>query len=89
MLMISWRQVPEGGRILLAEGRVSGRWTEELRTACDRALAANGGLALDLGGVTFVDADGASVLRALARSGGVTLVHPSPYVAEVLKGGQL
>jgi anti-anti-sigma regulatory factor len=86
MLRISWRETPEGGRILLAEGRISGRWIEELQGACDRAVAETGGLALDVAGVTFVDPDGARVLRGLARAGGVTFVHASAYVAEILKG---
>ncbi|HSD29138.1 MAG TPA: hypothetical protein VLL75_17690 [Vicinamibacteria bacterium] len=85
MLRISWQTTPERGRILLAEGRISGRWIQELQGACERALAEDGGLALDVAGVTFVDPDGARVLRVLARAGGVTLLHASAYLAEVLK----
>lgn len=85
MLRISWRATQEGSRILLAEGRVSGRWIQELQGACDKALAEDGGLALDVAGVTFVDPEGARTLRALARAGGVTLLHASAYLAEVLK----
>lgn len=67
------------GRILKLEGRIAGRWAEELRAASAR------GDTLDLSWVTFVDPQGAAVLAALARDG-VRLVKVPPFVATLLGG---
>jgi hypothetical protein len=70
---------------LRAEGQVSGRWVEELVAACERALETSGRVALDLAGVTFVDAHGTAALRTLRQKAGVGIVRASAYVAEVLR----
>ncbi|MEW6321620.1 MAG: hypothetical protein AB1635_11110 [Acidobacteriota bacterium] len=69
---------PEGTALKL-EGRVTGRWADELRAASE------GRAALDLGWVTFVDRHGASVLSELSRQG-VRLLHVPRSVAALLDG---
>jgi len=70
---------------LRVEGRMTGRWVEELRSSCEvQALSDGIRLSLDLAEVSFVDAGGIELLKAL-RSRCVTLLSPSPYVAEQLK----
>lgn len=71
---------------LRVEGRVTDRWVEELRSTCD--LHAPDGmirLTLDLANVSFVDAAGIELLKQL-RIHCVTLLSPSSFVAEQLKG---
>lgn len=74
----------EGVR-LRVEGRLTGRWVEELRRTCD-LHAINGGirLILDLEDVSFADAEGIKLLKEL-RVRWVTLFNPSSLVAEQLK----
>ncbi len=71
---------------LRVEGRVTGRWVEELRRSCDlQALSDGIRLTLDLGDVSFVDPVGIELLKEL-RCRCVTLLSPSPFVIEQLKG---
>ena len=71
---------------LRVEGRVTDRWVEELRRSCDVHAPYDGiRLTLDLADVSFVDAAGIELLKEL-RSRCVTLLSPSPFVAEQLKG---
>ena len=71
---------------LRVEGRVTDRWVEELRRSCDvHALYDGIRLTLDLADVSFVDTAGIEFLKKL-RSRCVTLLRPSPFVAEQLKG---
>ena len=67
------------------EGRLTGRWVEELRRTC-QLHAINGGvqLVLDLADVSFADAEGIKLLKEL-RIRWVTLFNPSSLVAEQLK----
>jgi hypothetical protein len=70
---------------LRAEGRVTDRWVEELRRTCDlHALGDGIRLTIDLADVSFVDAAGMELLKQL-RIRCVTLLRPSPFVAEQLK----
>ena len=70
---------------LRVEGRVAGRWVEELRTSCDlHGLCDEVRLTLDLSEVAHVDAAGIDLLKEL-KSRCVTLLSPSPFVAEQLK----
>jgi anti-anti-sigma regulatory factor len=70
---------------LRAEGRVTGRWVEELRSSCElQALSDGIRLTLDLAEVSFVDAAGIRLLKEL-RSRCVTLLSLSPLVTEQLK----
>jgi anti-anti-sigma regulatory factor len=72
---------------LRVEGRVTSRWVEELRISCDaHALSEGIRLTLDLADVSFVDAAGIEFLKEL-RARCVTLLSPSPFVAEQLKAG--
>jgi hypothetical protein len=70
---------------LRVEGRVTGRWVEELRSSCDvHALGDGIRLTLDLADVSFVDPAGIELLKEL-RGRCVTLLSPSPFVAAQLK----
>jgi anti-anti-sigma regulatory factor len=70
---------------LRVEGRVTARWVEELRISCDAHALSDGiRLILDLADVSFVDAAGIEFLKEL-RARCVTLLSPSPFVAEQLK----
>ena len=69
------------------EGKVIGPWVEEVRRACDRALARGAALTLDLTDVSFVDRDGAGLLRSLGRRGAM-LLNGSVFVDEQLKTGE-
>ncbi len=52
------------------EGRLAGPWVAELDRCWRTTRAAGAGpLVVDLSGVTFVDADGQALLRAMARAG--------------------
>jgi anti-anti-sigma regulatory factor len=71
---------------LRVEGRVTGDWVEELRRACDMHALYDGiRLSLDLADVSFVDAAGIELFKEL-RGRCVTLLSPSPFVVEQLKG---
>jgi hypothetical protein len=69
---------------LRVEGKVTGRWVEELRTACEMQALDDGiRLTLDLADVSFADAEGFELLREL-KTGGVILLGPSSFLAERL-----
>ena len=70
---------------LRLEGSIAGPWVAELRAACKAVMAEGRGLKLDLGDVSFVDADGVALLGGL-QSRGVSLIECSPFVEEQLKG---
>ena len=70
---------------LRVEGRLTGRWVEELRRTCDLHAPGDGiRLTLDLADVSFADAAGLELLKEL-RIRLVTLLSPSSLVAEQLK----
>jgi anti-anti-sigma regulatory factor len=70
---------------LRVEGRVAAGWVEELRKSCEvHALSDGIRLTLDLADVSFVDSSGIEFLKQL-RVRCVTLLNPSPFVAEQLK----
>ncbi len=70
---------------LRVEGRLMGRWVEELRRACDlHALNDGVRLTLDLADVSFADAAGIELLKGL-RMRMVSLLNPSSLVTEQLK----
>lgn len=74
--------------MLRLEGQVRGPWVEELRRACDQVLGKNGhggnGLVLDLADVSFIDADGVTLIRELTARR-VVVTNCSPFVVEQLK----
>jgi len=82
MLRIDER-IREDGRLRL-EGRIVGPWTDEVRAACERALATSADVTLDLAGVDFVDRPAASLLLEL-RARGARLVNASPFLTELLR----
>jgi hypothetical protein len=70
---------------LRVEGRLTGRWVDELRTTCDLQGLGDGiRLTLDLSDVSFADAAGIELLKEL-RNSRITLFSPSSLVAEQLK----
>ena len=70
---------------LRVEGRLMGRWVEELRRTCDLQGLSDGiRLILDLVDVSFADAAGIELLKEL-RARSVTLLNLSSLVAEQLK----
>jgi anti-anti-sigma regulatory factor len=70
---------------LRVEGRLTGRWVEELRRTCDLQGLSDGiRLTLDLSDVSFADAAGIELLKEL-RIGQITLLSTSSLVAEQLK----
>jgi anti-anti-sigma regulatory factor len=70
---------------LRVEGRLTGRWVEELRSTCElHALSDGVRLTLDLADISFADAAGIELLKEL-RIRLVTLLNPSSLVAEQLK----
>jgi anti-anti-sigma regulatory factor len=76
----------EGVDTLKVEGRLAGQWVEELARAAASARAAAPRVVLDLAQVTFVDADGIVLLRAL-RDGGVALTDCSSFVSRLIDDG--
>jgi hypothetical protein len=72
---------------LRVEGRITGPWVEELRTACSvHTFPDDVQLSLELTDISFADTAGIALLREL-RSRGVGLIRPTPFLAERLKDG--
>ena len=72
---------------LRVEGRITGPWVEELRTACNmHTFAGEVQLSLELADISFADAAGIALLREL-RNRGVGLMGATPFLAEQLKDG--
>ena len=70
--------------VLRLDGQVTDRWLDVLRKSCDGALNAGGRLTLDLGNVSFADADGIALLRSLVDRE-VHLLNASPFLAQQLR----
>ena len=80
--MLKITRVSDDGReSLRVEGKLLGPWVEELAQAC---AAPAEGLRLDLSAVTFVDDDGAALLRRLLERGAVVSAC-SGYIAALLR----
>lgn len=84
MLRITSTRSGTTGR-LKVEGRLAGEWVGELSKAAAAAEAAASHVVVDLADVTFVDADGASLLRTL-RGRGVSLADCSLFVTGLIDG---
>ena len=70
---------------LRVEGRITGPWVEELRTACNvHTFPGDVELSLQLTDISFADAAGIALLREL-RDRGVSLVGTTPFLTEQLK----
>jgi ABC-type transporter Mla MlaB component len=76
-------RITEREGYLLLEGRIAERWVPELERAASSCLRQNPTLALDLSGVSYVDAAGAELLSRLVERR-VALRGHSGFVAELL-----
>jgi hypothetical protein len=89
MLRITVVESSRSAVSLRVEGRITGPWVEELRTACDVHTSPDEvQLSLELADVSFVDGPGIALLKEL-RTRGVGLLRATPYLAEQLNGGAL
>ena len=70
---------------LRLEGQVEGPWVEVLRRTWAEAIGrdGHGEVVVDLGGVSFANAEGRNLLLAM-RKRGVKLIKPSGFMSEVL-----
>ena len=84
MLKISDTQTSEGNVVLKLEGRIVGPWVGELERASERILDAGRSLKLDLVDVSYVDREGAALLRKFKRRR-IVLEGCSPFLTEELK----
>lgn len=87
MLRISRESTMDARVTVRLEGEIKGRWVEELRRECDRALTDAGRgvqLEVDLAGVSSIDAAGVTLFRELG-AGSLVLKNCSPYLEELLK----
>jgi hypothetical protein len=73
----------DSGRTFKLEGKLLGPWVNELRRICMQSLDRLEQVGLDLTAVTFVNAAGAELLRALIRRG-IIITQCSAFVAELL-----
>jgi anti-sigma B factor antagonist len=93
-LTIDKEQSPDGSLIRVV-GEVDLYSSPELRKAILKAVpSAEGGLAIDLAGVTYIDSSGVATLVEGLRSArehgtGFALVSPSPAVMQVLELARL
>jgi hypothetical protein len=72
---------------LRVEGRITGPWVEELRTACNvHTFPDEVQLSLDLADISFADAEGIALLGEL-RARGVGLNRTTPLLSEQLNEG--
>jgi ABC-type transporter Mla MlaB component len=72
---------------LRVEGRITGPWVEELRTACDvHTFPDDVQLSLELADISFADAAGIALLREL-RNTGVGFIRTAPFLSVQLKDG--
>ena len=84
MLKILQAEKANRGFTLELEARVGGPWVHELQSVCESLLKEGRVLKLDLAGVSYVNADGVSVLMSF-KSRGVTLNNCSQFVEQQLK----
>lgn len=83
MLKIDLATSDDGAPVLKLAGRVIGAWVAALAHECDRVLQCEQRLVVDLAAVSFVDREGAELLRSLAGAN-VRLLRCSPLVAAQL-----
>lgn len=80
-------KITQSGECLRLEGRVAGPWVGEVQKAVDAQRPSGRALTLDLSGVTFVNDEGAQLLRSLTAKG-IEMTGTSRFVAAVLGGAQ-
>ncbi len=91
--MLRITQVEDDGMrvTLLLEGRVAGPWTTVLDRECRGLLARGVNVMLDFQGVSSVDEQGFTILRALPAAGGdgwgVTVTNETAFVQHRMAGG--
>jgi anti-anti-sigma regulatory factor len=78
-------KITKSGESLRLEGRIAGPWVGEVRKAVEDERPGDRRLTLDLSGVTFVNDEGARLLRSLSDSG-IEMTGTSRFVAAVLGG---
>lgn len=78
-------KITQSMECLRLEGQVAGPWVTEVRKAVESQRSLGASLNLDLSGVTFVNGEGAELLRGLSAAG-VRMSGSSRFVAEVLGG---
>jgi anti-anti-sigma regulatory factor len=87
MLRITVIESSEIAVTLRVEGRITGPWVEELRTACTvHSFPDEVQLSLGLADISFADAAGIGLLKEL-RKRGANLIRATPFLAEQLKDG--
>jgi anti-anti-sigma regulatory factor len=69
---------------LRVEGRLVGRWIDELESECERCMVVRRRVNLDLSGVTFVDDRGIEALRSMGGDR-VELIRCSLFLSGLLK----
>jgi hypothetical protein len=84
LLRISLLAASDQEVTLRLEGRVVGRWVEELRRACAEARGGGGHVTLDLRDVLFLDREAIALLRTLTDQD-VAVRRCSPFVAQQLR----
>lgn len=84
MLKISEAVGSELDVTLRLDGQVTDRWLDVLRKSCDGTLNAGRRLTLDIGNVSFADADGIALLRSLVDRE-VRLLNASPFLTQQLR----
>src|ERR1700677_2443675 len=85
MLRITPIGSSEGAAVLRVEGRITGRYVEELRRACDAHTSLDKiQLSLELADVSFADLTGIELLKDLRRRG-VYLMQTNPSMTEQLR----
>ncbi len=83
MLRITKKTTKEG-MALMVEGKIQGTAVQLLRDECRLHVATATRVTLDLAGVTYVDPEGARLLRSLAEEH-VTITRCSALVAELCR----
>ena len=85
MLRITVVESSKTAVTLRVEGRITGPWVEELRSACNiHSVPDNVQLSLDLADIAFADAAGIELLKELGDRG-VGLIRTTPFLTEQLK----
>ena len=84
MLKITATTAARGSIVLRIEGRLVSGWIPELMTACHVRRTRLHCVELDIGGLSFADADGIEALRALAVQG-LQITNCSPFMVELMR----
>jgi anti-anti-sigma regulatory factor len=88
MLRLTRTTSPAGRVVLKAEGQIVGEYVALLAGECRGMGGRNGGVILDLAGVSYLDRDGVRLLRDLSADQ-VSLVNCPPLVEDLLTEEEL